>query len=378
MSIIAELLFHIGIVIYLRRCCHILIIQGVDGVHLPQQQQHQHTEQHRRLWNDSYIWPAPQYEVYEQLQTAHGINTTRVIYSNDWKFVYDINGTTYGYPNPDHATERWSIIMSAAKDRFQYFLNQSITNANMNLLNQKDEAKLTSNPNNVMIPLEGVHFHISNFTETTLHHGMDESYTIQILNPSVTSKALEHGSTTGSILNTSNFIEVTATNVFGAMYALETLKQIIQFVGYRDDDDDDDDAKIDDNGDDRIAVFAIFNSTYKLYIQDSPVYTYRGIMIDTARHFLPLHLIHQNLFAMHTNKLNVLHWHISDTQSFPYASMKFPELARQGAYCYPECTYNATDIAMIIETAALLGIHVIIEIDLPTHSQGKYNDPCSE
>lgn len=145
-------------------------------------------------------------------------------------------------------------------------------------------------------------------------------------------------------------------NVYGALYALETLKQLIQFIGF---------------GDGGVPVFGIFNNIYKLYIHDSPVFSYRGIMIDTARHFLPLPLIQQNLYVMLTNKLNVLHWHMSDTQSFPYASIKFPELAQHGAYCYPECTYNTFDIKMIIETAALLGIHVIVEIDLPTHSQGK-------
>ena len=145
----------------------------------------------------------------------------------------------------------------------------------MNFFNPMNEAKPTK-VSNSMIPLEGIRFHITNLTETTLYHGMDESYEIQILNPSLTLHVLEHW----SIQNASNFIEITSTNVFGAMYGLETLKQLIQFVGFRDDEYD----AIDNDGE-RVPIFGICNNSFKLYIQDVPVYTYRGIMIDTATFF---------------------------------------------------------------------------------------------
>lgn len=314
-------------------------------------------EQNRRQWNESFIWPAPEYEVYEYMKSSDGTNLTRLLIDGEWDFVY--NNT-----NTNNTTERWVIIMTAAKERFQSFLNQSVpttTSKNLyradDILTIRDDAmnmKTRTTTSNMLIPLEGIRFHISNLSETTLRHDLDESYEIQILNPLSSSYMENKGS--GSIQNVSNYIEITSTNVFGALYGLETLKQLIQFIGF---------------GDGGVPMFGILNNIYKLYIHDAPVYSYRGIMIDTARHFLPLQLIQQNLYIMLTNKLNVLHWHMSDTQSFPYASMKFPELAQHGAYCYPECTYNTVDIKMIIETAALLGIHVIVEIDLPTHSQGK-------
>ena len=52
-------------------------------------------------------------------------------------------------------------------------------------------------------------------------------------------------------------------------------------------------------------------------------------MIDTARHFLNVKTILQHLEAMSYNKLNVLHWHIVDDQSFPYDSETFPNVTAQ-------------------------------------------------
>ena len=49
-------------------------------------------------------------------------------------------------------------------------------------------------------------------------------------------------------------------------------------------------------------------------------------MIDTSRHFLPVPFIEQMVDLMSMNKLNVLHWHIVDSQSFPYVSDAYPNL----------------------------------------------------
>ncbi|PIO75539.1 glycosyl hydrolase family 20, catalytic domain protein [Teladorsagia circumcincta] len=51
-------------------------------------------------------------------------------------------------------------------------------------------------------------------------------------------------------------------------------------------------------------------------------------MIDSSRHFLPVGIILENLDLMAQNKLNVLHWHLVDSEAFPYTSLKFPNMSR--------------------------------------------------
>jgi hexosaminidase len=42
-------------------------------------------------------------------------------------------------------------------------------------------------------------------------------------------------------------------------------------------------------------------------------FTWRGLMIDAARHFQPVDVIKRNLNAM-VLKMNVFHWHLADDQ----------------------------------------------------------------
>jgi hexosaminidase len=155
-----------------------------------------------------------------------------------------------------------------------------------------------------------------------------------------------------------------ASTVFGALRGLETLGQLMEFGWMSPSIDTDGGAAV--VGDrDGSAIFSIRD--IPLFISDSPSYPFRGLMIDTSRHYLPLDLILDNLDAMAMNKFNVLHWHISDSQSFPYASESYPELAKMGAY-HPKRIYTVQDVKRVIRRAYLRGIRVIPEIDMPGHT----------
>ncbi|CAN7984263.1 unnamed protein product, partial [Ixodes pacificus] len=101
-------------------------------------------------------------------------------------------------------------------------------------------------------------------------------------------------------------------------------------------------------------------------VVDYPTYSYRGILLDSARHFLPVKILKQNLDAMSYNKFNVFHWHIVDDQSWPLAMVTYPNLT-QGAYT-PRHIYSLEEVQDVIEYARLRGIRVIPEIDSPGHT----------
>ena len=133
-------------------------------------------------------------------------------------------------------------------------------------------------------------------------------------------------------------ITIHANTVFGGLYGLESLSQLV------------------DRG-------TFINGTT---IVDFPRYQFRSSMIDTARHYYPVEVILQHLDAMSYSKFNVLHWHIVDSISFPYQSTAFPEMSRQGAYS-PDHVYTADDVKDVVEYAKNRGIRVIPEFDTPGH-----------
>lgn len=64
------------------------------------------------------------------------------------------------------------------------------------------------------------------------------------------------------------------------------------------------------------------------HIKDSPVFAHRGLMLDTARNYLTINDIERTLDGMGASKLNVFHWHATDSQSFPLNLPTVPQMAR--------------------------------------------------
>ena len=102
-----------------------------------------------------------------------------------------------------------------------------------------------------------------------------------------------------------------------------------------------------------------------VHIEDRPRFPWRGLMIDSGRHFIPLDVIKRNLDGMEAVKMNVFHWHLSDNQGFRTESRKFPKLHEQGS---DGLFYTQEDIRDVVEYARDRGIRVVPEFDMPGHS----------
>lgn len=135
-------------------------------------------------------------------------------------------------------------------------------------------------------------------------------------------------------------IKITAPTTVGAMRGLETLLQLLE-------------------GDKDGFYFPAVS------VNDKPRFAWRGLMIDSARHFQPMEVLRRNLDAMAAVKLNVLHWHLTDDQGFRVETKKHPEFYRLGS---DGNFYTQEQIREIISYAADRGIRVMPEFDMPGHA----------
>ena len=101
-------------------------------------------------------------------------------------------------------------------------------------------------------------------------------------------------------------------------------------------------------------------------IVDQPRFAWRGLLIDAARHFMPVAVIKRNLDGMAAVKLNVLHWHLTDDQGFRVESKVFPRLQEVGGD--DGLYYTQAEVREVLAYAAARGIRVVPEFDMPSHS----------
>ncbi len=100
-------------------------------------------------------------------------------------------------------------------------------------------------------------------------------------------------------------------------------------------------------------------------IDDAPRFPWRGLMIDSGRHFMPVPVIKRNLDGMEAVKLNVFHWHLSEDQGFRVESKVFPLLQGKGSNGQ---YYSQQQIRDVIQYARDRGIRVVPEFDVPCHT----------
>lgn len=124
-----------------------------------------------------------------------------------------------------------------------------------------------------------------------------------------------------------------------------------------------------------------------VYIQDMPRFSWRGWMVDSARHFFTKDEIKHCLDAMAMQKLNMFHWHLDDDSGWRIEIKKWPLLTDVGAWrngvdfgLNPRSStafndqgkyggfYTQVDIREIVSYATQRHITIVPEIEMPGHS----------
>ena len=115
-------------------------------------------------------------------------------------------------------------------------------------------------------------------------------------------------------------------------------------------------------------------------ITDGPRFAWRGLMLDSARHYQSPAFIKTLLDAMAANKLNTFHWHLVDDQAWRIEIRKYPRLTEVGGWRAPATApgapplprvggiYTQAEVRDIVAHAAKRGITVVPEIEMPGHA----------
>lgn len=135
-----------------------------------------------------------------------------------------------------------------------------------------------------------------------------------------------------------------ADTFFGARHALETMSQLVNY------DDVNDSLQIVDEA----------------MVSDAPVYAIRALTVDTSRNFITMESLKRTIDGMAMNKLNTLHWHITDTNSFPIEIQREPRLTQYGAYS-PRQVYSKQDVLELVQYGRERGVRILPEMDMPAH-----------
>ena len=150
-------------------------------------------------------------------------------------------------------------------------------------------------------------------------------------------------------------IRIGAADVSGLFYAVQTLRQMLP---------------------PEIETKAPASKPTELpcaLIQDRPRFSWRGMMLDCSRTFLPTDYLKRNIDRMALYKLNILHLHLTDDQGWRVEIKKYPQLTAVGAHYANRFGgaggyYTQKEIRDLVVYAKERNITIVPEIEMPGHS----------
>jgi hexosaminidase len=154
-------------------------------------------------------------------------------------------------------------------------------------------------------------------------------------------------------------ITLRASSAAGLFYAAQTLRQMLPYwVEYE---------AVSVPKPRTIAIDAV-------HIVDRPRFSWRGAMLDVARHFFTVDDLKRYIDLLAMYKINRLHLHLADDQGWRIEIKSWPELTTRGSTTEvgggPGGSYSQPQYSEIVAYAAARFITVVPEIDMPGHTNG--------
>jgi hexosaminidase len=109
-------------------------------------------------------------------------------------------------------------------------------------------------------------------------------------------------------------------------------------------------------------------------ITDAPRFSWRGLLLDSARHFQSPAFIKSFIDAMALHKLNVLQWHLTDDQGWRLQIRRYPRLTSVGAWRRDAAGrryggfYTQAQVRDIVTYARRRNVTIVPEIEMPGHA----------
>lgn len=151
-------------------------------------------------------------------------------------------------------------------------------------------------------------------------------------------------------------IRIHAPGAIGLVRGLATLSQLMAHASG---------ASIPGKGD-SAAVVPVID------VSDRPAHSWRGLLIDVARHFIPMEAVLKLLPLCSAVKINVLHIHLTDDQGWRYESTAHPELNAPASTGGAGKYYSQAEVKQLVSEAHLHGIRVVPELNFPAHTDAAF------
>ena len=120
-------------------------------------------------------------------------------------------------------------------------------------------------------------------------------------------------------------------------------------------------------------------------IEDAPSLRWRGLMLDSSRHFWSVEDVYRFVELLAQHRMNVFHWHLTDDQGWRVEIKKYPRLVEVGSVRAETLVgnlnvrphrfdgrpyggfYTQEDLRRVVAFAARRRVVVVPEVDMPGH-----------